>query len=463
MSTGSAERFDAVVGRLKIDDLLVFSVSDTTARLTGGTGRGAGWAETVTAELKAEPLLREAVGHGSPVRVDGAKPRRIVGPYWAAHAVVVPVSGEHVVVLASRRRILATLGDLIGAAAEAVSVDEPVPPSKLLIDELEVVHAVRGLMAYRPLDLEDTARHIAATAAGALSCELGAVLVRHGDRPVVGLFLEGLAGIAADDRLTDGLEGVYRRALVGPVVEQELTETADDVLGSRAGLVARFAVPIGAPSIGVLVVAHARSRPRGFTNLCQRIGRAVADSAELLLEQAIAREELTAERDRFAIEARTDALTGIANRVAWQESIAAETARQSRYGRPCVVISVDLDALKATNDAYGHEAGDRLLIAAADVLRSSARASDFVARAGGDEFGIFMPESDESSARTFGGRIAAACAAWSVANAPLALNLSIGFAAPGDGEDLRAALRRADERMYESKRAGRHLGDATPE
>src|SRR5205814_8126928 len=99
----------------------------------------------------------------------------------------------------------------------------------------------------------------------------------------------------------DTLARIFQRAMTGPLLEPELEAAADDALGREQGLVARFAVPIGRPDpFGVLVVAHAASRPRGFTNLCQRIGNALAEAAEPLLIQARAREQLAADRDRFA-------------------------------------------------------------------------------------------------------------------------------------------------------------------
>ena len=122
-------------------------------------------------------------------------------------------------------------------------------------------------------------------------------------------------------------------------------------VGACLTLVARFAVPIGRPQpFGVLVLAHAATRPRGFTNLCQRIGTALAEAADALLVQARSREELAADRDRFAREARTDPLTGLGNRSAWEELLRLEGARQERYHRPVSLVSADLDGLKRVND-----------------------------------------------------------------------------------------------------------------
>jgi diguanylate cyclase (GGDEF)-like protein len=173
----------------------------------------------------------------------------------------------------------------------------------------------------------------------------------------------------------------------------------------------------------------------------------------VLLSQAAAREELSAERDRFAIEARTDELTGLANRIAWVEALARERKRRSRYRRPVVLMSVDVDRLKEVNDRFGHEVGDELLNGAASVLVRSLRDSDLVARIGGDEFGVLMPETSAEAMEQILERIQAACAAWRGSVPEVRLSLSIGWATPEPFGDLQGALRTADGRMYQSKRS----------
>jgi GGDEF domain-containing protein len=109
----------------------------------------------------------------------------------------------------------------------------------------------------------------------------------------------------------------------------------------------------------VLVVGHGAVRPRGFTSLCLRVGRSLTYAAEVLLSQAAAREKLRAERDLFARQARPDALTGLGSRVARTDALDAEAARRSRYGRRIVVMTMDVDGLKRTNDRFGHRRGRR--------------------------------------------------------------------------------------------------------
>ncbi len=235
-------------------------------------------------------------------------------------------------------------------------------------------------------------------------------------------------------------------------MELELEAAAGDALGREQGLVARFAVPIGRPKpFGVLVVAHAATRARGFTNLCQRIGYALAEVAESLLVQAISRERLSADRDRFARQARIDPLTGLDNRAAWDEHINAEEARLVRYARAVTIVSADLDNLKAVNDRYGHEAGDRLIRAAANLLRKHARGSDRIARVGGDEFLLLMPETDREGAARYLTRVRAAIRRIQATEVS-ALQLSFGAATVREGESLTSVTARADAAMYAAKK-----------
>ena len=236
-----------------------------------------------------------------------------------------------------------------------------------------------------------------------------------------------------------------------PLVEQDLDDAG--LAGRTGGLVSRYALAIGdGQDRAFLVVGHGAVRPRGFTSLCLRVGRSLADAAEVLLSQAAAREQLSAERDLFARQARTDALTGLGNRVAWTDALEVEATRRARYGRPVVVMTVDVDGLKRANDRFGHVGGDELLTAAASILRSNLRDSDVVARIGGDEFGILLPETEPDAMPGLVARIQAACTAWRGPDPDLRLSLSIGWAVPGAGEELHDALRTADERMYLAKR-----------
>jgi diguanylate cyclase (GGDEF)-like protein len=440
-------------------DTLIFRVATDRLSLVGGSGRGAGWMGIVDLPLDGEPLAARVIQSSRPTRLEsGTESVRVVGPYWAAHAFAVPVGVEHLVVFGAQEPLLESEATLVPAAARLVADLQQVAPEKLLADELEVVHAIRGLMECHTATVEATARHIAERAADPLSCEVGAVLVRSNGRLVAEVVTRDWPARVDAHAVRGTLIRLFARVERGALLEPELESEADDALGRDAGLVARFAVPIGQPQpFGVLVVAHAATRPRGFTNLCQRIGHALADAAAPLLQQAISREALTSERDQFAREARTDRLTGLENRTAWDDLLAYEEARRSRYREVVSIVSADLDGLKAINDRGGHAAGDRLIRAAADLLRHTARAVDRVARVGGDEFLVMLPETDEAGAARFVARLRAGAAK----RLPRAggLQLSVGVATSRDGETLVETQHRADAAMYEAK-AGHARVDA---
>ena len=436
-------------------DTLIFRVSPTGLSLVGGEGRGVGWTGIVDLPLAGEALAARVHARGHPYRISEPEPIRVVGPYWARHAVLVPVGAEHLIVFGDRDA-LPDSAVFVSRAAQLVAELQQVSPTKLLADELEVVRAIRDLMEYRPEELRATARHIATRVAESLSCEVGAVLVRSGGESVAEVITRDWPARLDADAIRDRLLELYARAGAGPVLEPDLEEATGDALGRAAGLVARLTLPLGEPPFGVLVVAHAAARPRGFTNLCQRIGQVLAQAAESLLSQALAREELSADRDRFAQEARTDPLTGLGNRLAWREEVARESLRQARYERSVSFLIADLDGLKAVNDRFGHRTGDELICTAAGLLKSHTRSADFVARIGGDEFIVMLPETDTAGARRIARRIRDGARRLPPVAAGQGLGLSLGAATVRPGETIESAIHRADVAMYRSKsRRGR--------
>ncbi len=160
------------------------------------------------------------------------------------------------------------------------------------------------------------------------------------------------------------------------------------------------------------------------------------------------REELLAEITRLA---RTDPLTGLANRRTWDERFPEEVERATRRGLPLAVALIDLDRFKAYNDEFGHQAGDELLSRAASVWSADLRTGDLLARWGGEEFALLMPGADEDEAARILDRLQAAT--------PFGQSFSAGVIVErfraGFDVDLDAVTRAADGAMYEAKAAGR--------
>jgi diguanylate cyclase (GGDEF)-like protein/PAS domain S-box-containing protein len=179
----------------------------------------------------------------------------------------------------------------------------------------------------------------------------------------------------------------------------------------------------------------------------------VAEHLALALANLMLRETLEAQ-------ARDDALTGLFNRRYMEEALEREVRRAERSRRPMGVIMIDLDHFKRYNDAFGHETGDRLLVALAAFLKSQVRAGDIVCRYGGEEFLVILPEAALSLVVQRAEQLRRAVAGFSVdADAGQLTNvtLSIGVAVyPAHGLNAAALVRSADAALYRAKRLGRN-------
>src|SRR5215203_2114054 len=125
-----------------------------------------------------------------------------------------------------------------------------------------------------------------------------------------------------------------------------------------------------------------------------RARRTDTDVALLMRENAA----LSAEVRALARLARTDPLTGLANRRGWDEQLSRELARAQRSAAALSIALLDLDDFKSFNDAHGHQAGDRLLVEAAAAWRGQLREVDVLCRWGGDEFAVLLPDCSASEA-----------------------------------------------------------------
>ena len=165
------------------------------------------------------------------------------------------------------------------------------------------------------------------------------------------------------------------------------------------------------------------------------------DATRLLREIAALKEEV-GELTRLS---RTDPLTGLANRRGWDEQLDRELARARRSGRAVSVTLLDLDDFKGFNDAHGHQAGDRLLVAAAAAWQGQLRAVDVLCRWGGDEFAVLLPDCSECESQEIIARISQ--------NTPSLQSCAAGVAAWDGNETAHDLLRRADTQLLEQKRA----------
>lgn len=181
-----------------------------------------------------------------------------------------------------------------------------------------------------------------------------------------------------------------------------------------------------------------------FTPAQQELVVLISRTMSTMLSVWMKIEESRQTEAKLRYQAHTDALTGVANRQAWESLIAEENDRLSELGDNALVILIDLDGLKKANDNFGHAEGDRYIMKAAHVLRGLVRAQDFVARIGGDEFAMFIRGVEKGHGSVMSGRIRAELHRAGV-------EASVGFASYLSHRDLREALRVADTRMYEEK------------
>jgi diguanylate cyclase (GGDEF)-like protein len=176
----------------------------------------------------------------------------------------------------------------------------------------------------------------------------------------------------------------------------------------------------------------------------------LATSLRESLERA--RQEI-AQRKRLEEQLRNqgnhDALTGIYNRVFFEEEL-ARLERSREF--PVSVVVADVDKLKVANDTKGHAAGDEILRRTATVLQSTFRAADILARIGGDEFAVLLPDTDLAMAQKIMTRIIAKLAEHNAKYPEWPVQLSLGVATAQQSQ-LAEALAVADQRMYEDKHA----------
>jgi diguanylate cyclase (GGDEF)-like protein len=186
----------------------------------------------------------------------------------------------------------------------------------------------------------------------------------------------------------------------------------------------------------------------GFHESRARLPERALEMVELVAAEiaaAIDRADLVA---LLATQARTDPLTGAANRRSWDEELERQVARMHRTGEPLTVALLDMDHFKAFNDAFGHGAGDGLLRDLVAALRGELRTGDVVARWGGEEFAVALPGCTLFQAQVVAARL--------LSVVPGGQTASIGLTAAGPDDTPRTLIGRADRALYEAKDGGRN-------
>ncbi|MCP5159083.1 MAG: GGDEF domain-containing protein [Gammaproteobacteria bacterium] len=155
---------------------------------------------------------------------------------------------------------------------------------------------------------------------------------------------------------------------------------------------------------------------------------------------------------------RQDPLTGVSNRLAYEEQLHQEFQRWKRFGNPLTFLIWDIDHFKQINDRHGHDIGDEVLREVARQLNSRLRSTDFVARYGGEEFAMLLPGADIEAALQLAEQIRhhIAESGFRYGEAHIPVTISCGLASFQPGDCLESVFKRADQALYQAKKTGRN-------
>jgi diguanylate cyclase (GGDEF)-like protein/PAS domain S-box-containing protein len=309
---------------------------------------------------------------------------------------------------------------------------------------------VDRLLAGHPL--EDVLMALSRSIAAALDAQ-GAV-IHHG---FDGSAFNGAAGFGLPIDVLPLDRGPWLEVVrTGEPCHRSVSQLDPEVIVAAGDLRACFAVPVVAAGVAPAALSVWRTTPGppliGHRHVLERSARYV--------ELALVR---TAEHQRLRHLAGHDALTGVANRAEFRNRLAHALAIGER---DIAVAFLDLDGFKPVNDTWGHRAGDQVLVEVASRLRLHVRTGDELARVGGDEFTVLLRNvPDTNAAAEVAQRLLGAFEEpFKVGDAAVQLGVSIGIALSSDRISAEGLLERADEALYEVKRAGGgslHVADDT--
>ncbi|WP_280547492.1 GGDEF domain-containing protein [Halomonas sp. 11-S5] len=283
-------------------------------------------------------------------------------------------------------------------------------------------------------------------------------------------------------RRIEGIRLQLRRSELAPASYGELVDELDHVASRLPALEAAVDVAAeegidarGSEAILVLGMEVEEGLAWAYSELNELLHRASAEQRQLmerltlavavlllLLLLAIAAVmrmllHLHRQREAMRLQSRTDELTALGNRRWLREAAGEAFDRRRRHGAPLSLMLLDLDHFKQINDAFGHPAGDAVLVAFARTLERQVRRVDRVARMGGEEFAILMPDSDLAGAEALAERILCATRAMALPGpaAEHRLTVSIGVVEAEEEKSFDRLYSRADPLLYRAKADGR--------
>lgn len=233
-------------------------------------------------------------------------------------------------------------------------------------------------------------------------------------------------------------------------------------------LVFFFCVPLTQPDPQLLAISrsHAFASTLVSVMASSLMWRQYVQSTVLAWEVQNAQIALTAKQAELEYLATHDSLTGLLNRREFMRQLEQERVRVLRHPAPTSLIMVDLDFFKKVNDTYGHPAGDTVLVAVASALAHSVRKSDVLARLGGEEFIVLLPNTDLAGASGVGQKLVVQIRALQIpfANLQLRITASLGVSslARGAEQSPDALYTAADKALYLAKHSGRDRVELAP-
>ena len=247
--------------------------------------------------------------------------------------------------------------------------------------------------------------------------------------------------------LTDTVATQGKTIVIERVDTHPLYQDTAWVKNGWRGSIIGLPLKAGEELVGVMNIAY-KTRQK-FSDDRLRVLGLLGDQAAIAIMNARL-------HDLVKHQATTDPLTGLSNRRAFNEHLDDEIRRSSRYNHPFVLLIMDLDGFKAINDTYGHPTGDLTLQRVAVCLQNSIRDTDFLARYGGDEFAIILPETKKAQAFSLVAKIAEALTRcdmpWTSTGNPHKMSLSVGIASfPDDAREEQSLVASADADLYRHK------------
>src|SRR5712664_2859036 len=306
--------------------------------------------------------------------------------------------------------------------------------------ELHALYHIASALG-RSLDVAEIAEVGLRETLKVLRLQAGAVWTREGAR----LTLAKTVGLqpGEEEEFESGRSGA--RVRVVEIASGPAESRVDRITGEWSAI--RAELRTKGVLLGAMTVAT--RLPRTFEPSDLAFVAAVADQIAVALDRARQHNK----------EARTDYLTGLANRPEFERAIDRAVAAAQRHKRRIAFMMIDLDNLKEINDTHGHHVGDEAIRVLAHELQRAVRATDTCGRLGGDEFGVAMPDADERHANEVGARVRASLEELNgISKAPAPIEFSIGVASWRPGMNWQSMYELADKALYVDKRRRHEKG-----